>query len=240
MGILHPVMGEYYVWAALPMGAANSPACAGRYGQAFLRLLRNRLRVNSNPTKLNCWWTGFQELGYDPQLGYGYVFTGPDGAPAVRFWVHVDDFAIHGPTLEATQSALNLFLDVAVQVGLLCHPGKLKPPSQTPLYTGFIFDTRGIPTLRVPTPKRERALAMVDHLLARRNDQLVSRLGLSVVVGTLESLAEATPARLGHTYLRHLYNLLHPPELVAHGTLSSTSGGGRGLGRGLDSGILKV
>ena len=36
---------------------------------------------------------------------------------------------------------------MAVQVGLLCHPGKLKPPSQTPLYTGFIFDTRGIPTL---------------------------------------------------------------------------------------------
>ena len=173
MGILHPVTGEYYVWAALPMGAANSPACAGRYGQAFLRLLRNQLRVDSNPTKLNCWWTGFQELGYDPQLGYGYVFTGPDGAPAVRFWVHVDDFAIHGPTLEATQSALNLFLDVAVQVGLLCHPGKLKPPSQTPLYTGFIFDTRGIPTLRVPTPKRERALAMVDHLLARNNEQAV-------------------------------------------------------------------
>ena len=50
------------------------------------------------------------------------------------------------------------------------------------------------------------------HGRSRHNDQLVSRLGLSVVVGTLESLAEATPARLGHTYLRQLYNLLHPPE----------------------------
>ena len=212
LGVVHPVTDELYYWASLPMGGANSPACAGRYGQAFLRLLRETLRVEGHSPRLNCWWTGFSGTGYDPLLGYGYVLTGPDGAPAVRFWVHVDDFAIHGPTLATTTKAMNVFLDVAVRVGMLCHPGKLKPPSQTPMYTGFIFDTRGIPTLRVPTAKREKALAMVDMGISWQPGHKVSRLVLAVITGTLESLAEATPARLGHTYLRRLYHLIHPEE----------------------------
>lgn len=130
----------------------------------------------------------------------------------MRFWVHVDDFAIHGPTRQATEEALRFFLDVALDVGMLCHPNKLYPPSQTPLYTGFIFDTRGTPTLRVPTPKREKSLAMVEYLLSRPVGHEVSRLVLAVVTGVLESLAEATPARLGHTYLRRVYDLVHEKD----------------------------
>ena len=142
-------------------------------------------------------------------MGYGYILTGPDNAPAIRIWVHVDDFAIHGQTRAATEAALRVFLDVAVILGLLCHPDKLKPPSQTATYTGFILDTRGMPTLRVPTHKREKSLAMVDHLLSRSPSALFSKLALAVLAGSLESLAEATPSRIGHTHLRHLYDVIH-------------------------------
>jgi hypothetical protein len=38
------------------------------------------------------------------------------------------------------------------------------------------------------------------------------RLSLAVVVGVLESLVEATPTRVGHTFLRHLHENLHPPD----------------------------
>ena len=207
LGVIHPVTGEHFYWASLPMGAGNSPACAGRYGLAFLRLLRDHL-VDPSITLVNTWGMKLQEQPFDPSLGHGFVLLAPDGSPAVRVWAHVDDFLIHGPTLEATTAALNLFMDLALQVGLLCHPKKLIPPTQTPKYTGFIFDTRSTPTLRVPTDKRERALAMVSHI--RRLRRPVSALALSVVTGTLESLSDATPARIGHTYLRHLYDLIHP------------------------------
>lgn len=212
LGMIHPTTGKMYVWGSLPMGARNSPSCAGRYGLALLRRIHDTFESNRGKIDANCWWTGLSQTGYDPKLGYGYVLHRKDGQPAVRFWVHVDDFAIHGPTLAATEEALRFFLDAAVDVGMLCHPRKLYPPSQTPLYTGFIFDTRSTPTLRVPTPKREKALAMVEYVLNQPVGSEISRLVLSVVSGVLESLSEATPARLGHTYLRRVYNLVHEPD----------------------------
>ena len=64
-----------------------------------------------------------------------------DGTGAVRLFVHVNDFFICGPTKEVTDRALAIFLDTAVDVGLLCHPKKVQPPSQLQKYVGFIFDT---------------------------------------------------------------------------------------------------
>eukprot|EP00957_Ditylum_brightwellii_P030286 2293739-Ditylum_brightwellii.AAC.1 len=194
------------------MGARNSPACAGRYGLALLRLIQEEFTANSGPVSANCWWTGFSGTGYKKGLGYGYVLHRKDGGPAVRFFVHVDDFLIHGPTRQATTEALHFFLDMAIKVGMLCNPKKVYPPCQSPLYTGFIFDTRGTPTLRVPTEKRERALSMVHHLLSKGPSDKVSRLVLAVVTGVLQSLAEATPGRIGHTYLRRLYEVVHEEE----------------------------
>ena len=52
-------------------------------------------------------------------------------------------------------------------VGLLCHPKKLKPLCQVQEYTGFLFDSRGIPCLRVPSLKHEKAGAMVNYLLSK-------------------------------------------------------------------------
>ena len=213
LGCIHPHTGVMHVWKGLPMGGTNPPACAGRYGLALLRKLRKRFETNEGVYSANCWWSKLKKDRYDPALGHGYVLLRRDGKPAVRFWVHVDDFLIHGPDTESTWDALNLFLDVSLDCGMLCNPSKVHPPSQTPLYTGFIFDTRGIPTLRVPTAKREKALAMVEHLVNSDPEREVSRLALSVVVGTLESLSEATPSRIGHTYLREFHNILHEEDL---------------------------
>jgi hypothetical protein len=61
--------------------------------------------------------------------------------------------------------------------------------------------------------KRERALAIVEHLLEARTSQEFSRLSLAVAAGFLQSLTEATPLRLGHTYLRRFHSLIRPPGL---------------------------
>jgi hypothetical protein len=105
--------------------------------------------------------------------------------------------------------ALTAFLDLTVQVGSLCHPGKLTPPVYVVKYTGLLFDTSNIPTLRIPEYKRAKAIAMIDFAILHR--QRLSRLGVAVVVGSLESLVEATPSRVGYTHLRNVQEILHPP-----------------------------
>ena len=187
----------------------------GPYGLSFLRLLREtHPDIFGITGRANCWWKGLDPTGvYDPSFGYGYILFQPNGRPAVKIWVFVDDFLIHGPDYESTAEALKFFLDTAVNVGLLCHPGKCYPPSQEAKYCGFIFDTQGIPQLRIPQAKRERARAMIRHVLGSSLSFEHSRLGLSVMGGLLESMSEATPRRLGHTNLRRFHSLVHPPGL---------------------------
>ncbi len=192
------------------MGAGNSPALACRFGLAFVRMLKERFDEFKGQSKANCYWTGFSKTGFDPTLGYGYVLTGKDGG-CVHIWVWVDDFLIHGPTYEKTARALAFFLDTAVDCGFLFHPQKLVTPQQVVKYCGFLFDTQSIPCLRIPVPKQERALAICQYLLDSPPTKNWSRLSLAVAAGILESLSEATPRRLGHTYLRHFHSLVHPP-----------------------------
>jgi hypothetical protein len=213
LGLLHPVTGILYQYYGLPMGGANSPALASRYGLSFIRMLREKSADFQGAAAANCWWTGFASTGeYNPELGYGYVLTSADG-PAVKIWVWVDDFLIHGPTYEKTARALTFFLNTAVDVGLLCHPLKLTPPCQVVKYCGTLLDSVGIPCQRIPIDKRERALAIVEHLLDAPSSQVFSRLSLAVAAGVLESLVDATPLRLGHTYLRRFHSVVHPPDL---------------------------
>ena len=73
---------------------------------------------------------------------------------------------IHGDTYEETARALTLFLDTAVDIGMLCHPKTLTPPTQVVEYCGFLMDSRGIPCLRILIGKRERVLAVVEYLIA--------------------------------------------------------------------------
>jgi len=220
----HPLTGIVYTYYGLPMGASNSPALGGRFGLAFVR--RVLRRVNGPPSaessdgaprsrkvRNNTWWASFTKTGeYDPKLGHGYLLSRVDGGPPVHIWVHVDDFLIHASTEAECHRALALFLDVSVEHGLLCHPGKLQPPSQRQKYVGFIFDTTGVPTLLIPDLKRDRAVAMIRYVRNRPLSHQFSHLALSVVAGTLESLSDATPFKMGHSRLRGMYELIHRGE----------------------------
>lgn len=212
MGVLHPITEVLYTYWGLSMGAGNSPALAGRFGLAFVRMLKERFEEFQGDPGVNSWWTSFSYSGFDPDLGFGYTLTGRDGM-AVKIWVFVDDFLIHGPSYEKTCRALRRFLDTAVDCGFLFHAKKCEWPRHTVKYLGFIFDTSGVPCLKIPAAKRERALAMIDHLLTSPGDKHWSRLTLAVMAGTLESLVEATPQHLGHTQLWALHRLIHPGHL---------------------------
>ena len=210
LGIIHPRTGQVLAYYGLPMGSRNSPALASRYGLAFIRKLVTETPIFQGEVEANCYWQSFGSgKEYDPRLGYGYVLRRPTGEAVARIWVFVDDFLIHAPTRAACSEALSAFLDLSVKCGILCHPKKLVPPSQVVKYCGVILDTTGIPTCKIPESKRDRAIAMVRYLLGNP-DKLWSRLALSVAIGVLESLAECTPRRIGHTYLRNFQIQLHP------------------------------
>jgi hypothetical protein len=191
------------------MGGGQSPALAGRYGTAFVRLLRETYpEIFDGAPRSNCWRAQLTGGNYDPSEGFGMVWYGDDGLPAVQCWVFCDDFCIHGPTFEKTSAALSAFLDLTVKVGLLCHPGKLTPPCQQAKYIGFILDTRGTPALRIPELKKDKAQAMISYFLEKPPTFKFSGLCLAVMAGTLEALVEATPSRMGRLYLRNLHTLL--------------------------------
>jgi hypothetical protein len=98
-------------------------------------MLKARFSVFQGTPRTSCFWTGFSATGeYDSKLGYGYVLLGPDGEPAAKIWSHSDDFLLHSASYATTAKALTLFLDTAVECGLLCHPGKSTPPSQVVKY----------------------------------------------------------------------------------------------------------
>jgi hypothetical protein len=209
--VQHPRnLGEFLVYTGLPMGAGNSPALSGKFGLSFIRMLKDRFSVFRGTPRANCFWTGFSETGeYDSQLGYSFVLIGPDGEPAARIWAHSDDFLLHSSSYETTAKALTFFLDKAVECGLLCHPGKLTTvPSRQVLWVlaGFNRHSDSAHSLReTGTCYRHGRLPP-----SWQDTTDYSRLSLSVVAGVLESLVEATPSRLGHTYLRRLHSLVHP------------------------------
>ena len=131
-----------------------------------------------------------------------YKLIGKGGAAVVKLWDFVDDFIIYGPTYEKTSQALAKLLHLAMDCGMLCHPTKLTPLQQIVKYCGFLLDLVEFPCLRVPVSKRERALAIVDHLLESASTREFSSLSLAVAAGVLQSLVEATPLRLEPTYFK--------------------------------------
>ena len=68
-----------------------------------------------------------------------------------------------------------------------------------------------MPTLCVPSDKRDRAIAMIDYMAGRRPG-VVSRLALSVMTGLLQSLVDASPSRMGQTFLHQAYDVMHTTD----------------------------
>ena len=73
LGLLHPITQVLYAYFGLPMGSANSPAASGRAGNSFMRMIRESFKIFSGIGKANCYWTSFESLGFEPNLGYCFV-----------------------------------------------------------------------------------------------------------------------------------------------------------------------
>ena len=212
MGLIHPLTGKHYRYAGLPMGSANSPAVAGRLGASFIRKLVERFPEFKGEPSSNSWEEQFKTGRHDPTLGAGRVLLDDsDGTGVALIWAYVDDFFIHAPTKEKLTRALNHFMNLTVEVGMLCNPVKVIPPSQQVKYCGFEYDTVGSPTLHVPEAKISKSLAIVDYLESRGTTE-IPRLILAIAIGVLQSLVDATPGRRGQTFLRHLNNKLHESD----------------------------
>lgn len=209
LGCIHPVTGEDYWYVGCPMGSSQSPAVACRIGNGALRLLRSTCPAFMGSPHLNTWATTMAGAPYRDDWGHGRTEIGDDGLPIARIWNHVDDFFLHAPTREKLIVALNAFMNMMVALGLICQKVKTCPPAQVQKYCGFVYDTRDVPHLLIPDAKVARARACIAFLKAGTSKRWLSRLTLAVVVGILQSLVPATPQRVGHTYLRRVYDVLH-------------------------------
>jgi hypothetical protein len=207
LGCIHPTTGVMLRYKTLPMGAGNSPGASGRFGAIFVRLIRETLPAFQGTPMQNDYAGAFAGAGYHPHLGIGRVIIGLDGLPACIIWIHVDDLLIHGPSYEKCLAGLIQVLELSVKLGFICQQVKTVPPCQSVKYCGFIYETAGIPTMKIPEDKISRALSQTSYVL--RPDTHLSRIGLAITIGNLQSLVPATPNNIGASFLRHAYNSLH-------------------------------
>jgi hypothetical protein len=191
------------------MGAANSPAISCRITNSALRMIRNREPVFQGEIGTNTWKDAMEGKEYDVRKGHGRVLMGADGLPAALLWVMVDDYLIHAPTKKKCCEAFSVFMDQMLRMGFICQPIKTSPPKQVQKFCGMLFDTSGVPTIRIPEEKLSRAKATIDYVVALNDQQSLSRLTAAVMGGLLQSLVEGTPSRQGQTYLRRLYDNIH-------------------------------
>jgi hypothetical protein len=201
LGVRHPTIGLLYWYLGLLMGSANSPAVAGRMGSAFIRLMQEfapEMQVKHVARQ-------FLRQYLQPKVG-----PRPRAhlRPAVLLFAHIDDFFPPWPHLgEDGQRDANL--DGRGHASRSSsQPTKISPPAPCVKYCGFMCDTTATPTLRIPTDKRERAVAILDYVMARRKKELL-RLTMLVVYGTLLLLVPASPGNLGQTFLRRSCNILY-------------------------------
>ena len=103
LGLVHPITGILYAYFGLPMGSSNSPAAASRVGNAFIHQLHQKFDIFLGIGTANCFWISFEEVGYDPELGHGFVLTNKHGL-AVKLYGFVYDFLIHGASLDLVRS----------------------------------------------------------------------------------------------------------------------------------------
>lgn len=122
------------------MGSSSSPAFASRVGNSFLCRIQQKFGTYSGVGTANCFWSSFEELGYNPDHWYGFILTNQYGI-VVKLLGFVDDFLIYGWSLQLCSQGLTMFLDFAVDYGCLAHPDKLIQPSQQVSYVDFLLNS---------------------------------------------------------------------------------------------------
>jgi hypothetical protein len=114
LGMQHPLTGEWYWYATLPMGSTNLPGIAGHFGAAFLQMVMENDPHFQGTPMTNDFTMPLHGYTFDQSKGLGRVLISEDGRPAVMIFLWVDDALIHGPTYEKTSGALKYILDTAV------------------------------------------------------------------------------------------------------------------------------
>jgi hypothetical protein len=185
---------------------------SGRFGAAFLRLICQEVEEMQGEVFINDWKVALEGCRFDPKLGIGQVLIRYGGLPVCLIWIHVDYIFLQGPTRAKCTSALKKILDLTVLVGLTCHRTKLKPPAQIQKCCGFLYDSVGIPKLRIPDNKVVRDLDLLEFLM-RGSMTVLCRLALAVVVGTSQYLVPATHNSIGASFLHHVYRNIHNENL---------------------------
>ena len=215
LGCIHPATGVHYVYCGLTMGGSNSPAIAGKMGNGSLRQLRGLSHLFHGERVVdNTWRASLCGEPTNPAWGHGRVEIGADGLPVNLVFSICDDFMVHGPTKRKCGEGFSAYMDHTVRLGFICQKRKTKPPAQIQKFGGLLYDTREVPKTRIPDAKLSRSLATIDYLERTNLRGGLSRLSVAVGTGLLQSLVDATPQRLGQTYLRDLYTELH--ELQDH------------------------
>jgi hypothetical protein len=132
-----------------------------------------------------------------------------DQMPASQIWAMVDDYLNHSPTKGTFCEAFDEFMNYMLRLGFIRQKVKTSRPAQVQKLCGLIFDTRGTPKLRIPSVKVSKSLATLDYVIKTNARGTLSRLTVAVMGGLLQSLVDTTPARLGQTYPRGLYDDVH-------------------------------
>jgi hypothetical protein len=191
------------------MGTTNSPAIACRLGNSGVRKLRDGNPTFRGRVIENTWQNTLTGTTYQAGVGHGRVELQEDGTPVALIFSMVDDFLVHGHDKETTMRAFTEFMNHSVCLGFICQHIKTSPPAQKQKFCGMIYDTIGVPIHRIPETKVTRGRATVDYLNRANSQGRLSRLTVAVGGGFLQSLVEGTPARIGQTYLRRLYDEMH-------------------------------
>jgi hypothetical protein len=167
IGIIHPIKGEHLWYVGLPMGAANSPAILCCHGKGLLlSMLREEDKIfRAVIYRENTWQQALAKRTYDPCLGQGYVGIRANGKPVALVKGFVDNFYIHAYDSQDCCTAMTSLMNLMVRVGMICQKVKALPPKQVQKYCGFIYDTRGTPTLHIPPSKVSQCLASIEYLL---------------------------------------------------------------------------
>ena len=146
------------------MVTRQSPAGSGRFGATFLQILMYKCALFQGRPVDNSFPGFICHHVFDPKLGEDRVLISDDGTSALLLWLHVDDLLLHGPTLSKVEEGLYFVLAEAQRLGLIYQPVKLMPPTQCLKFCGFLYDTHGVPTFRIPEDKVSKALSLIDFL----------------------------------------------------------------------------
>ena len=157
-----------YVYTTFPMDACNYPGALGLRGvleqlsfdwssKDFQSSKENQLGKSSSHTS---------KRGYTIQkLGEGRILADKEELFAVLVWMHVDDILIHGPSKEKLITALEAILSTTIILRLICQPCKNIPPSQVVRLGGFLYNTRLVPVMTIPSNTVSRVIVMINYLI---------------------------------------------------------------------------